>query len=329
MRSKPLLRASSQGKARVAGIVEVGGRVVSGFAEHRMGTYAAALAYRGLFALFPFMLLLVVLVGIFGPPDAFGRLVAEVRAQSVEQVPQQLEPVLEQGREQIQPLEEITGLAQKQANGELLLVGIGIALWSISALASTLADALNTVYGLTETRSWWKAQALSLASGPIVAIVVIVAIVSLVTGSRVIEGVAEASGLRDLYVLLFAWLHYPVALVLLWVALSFVYRYSPAVTLPWRSVWFGAALSELAWAIASVGFSIYLAKFADFGVTYGSLGAAVGLLVYINLSASIVLAGAELNAAMYPSAAHGTLRVPGRDPDDEVPPTEGAKTEDA
>jgi membrane protein len=328
MRSKPLPRASSQGKARVAGIVEVGGRVVSGFAEHRMGTYAAALAYRGLFALFPFMLLLVVLVGIFGPPDAFGRLVAEVRSQSVEQVPQQLEPVLEQGREQIQPLEEITGLAQKQANGELLLVGIGIALWSISALASTLADALNTVYGLTETRSWWKAQALSLASGPIVAIVVIVAIVSLVTGSRVIEGVAEASGLRDLYVLLFAWLHYPVALVLLWVALSFVYRYSPAVTLPWRSVWFGAALSVLAWAIASVGFSIYLAKFADFGVTYGSLGAAVGLLVYINLSASIVLAGAELNAAMHPSAVSAMAQAEQQDPQGDIPTPHDRRTGD-
>ena len=144
--------------------------------------------------------------------------------------------MVEQGREQIQPLEEIARRAQKQANGELLLIGIGVALWSISALASTLADAFNTAYGLTETRRWWKAQALSLASGPIVAIMVIVAIVSLVTGSRVIEGIAEAFGMRDLYVLLCAWLHYPVALLLLWVALSFIYRYSPAVTQPWRSV---------------------------------------------------------------------------------------------
>jgi len=277
--------------------------VAGGYFEHRMATYAAALAYRGLFSLFPFMLLLVVLVGIFGPPDAFGRLLAEVELQSVEQVPKQLEPVVEQGREQIQPLEEIARKAQKQANGELLLIGIGVALWSVSALANTLADALNTVYGLTETRSWWKTQVLSLASGPIVAVVVIVAIVSLVTGSRMIGDLAEAFGFRELYVLLFAWLHYPVALVLLWAALSAIYRYSPAVTQPLRSVMLGAALAVVAWAITSVGFSFYLAKFADFGVTYGSLGAAVGLLVYLNLSASIVLAGAELNAAMHPSAA--------------------------
>ena len=65
----------------------------------------------------------------------------------------------------------------------------------------------------------------------------------------------------------------------------------------------GAALAVFAWAATSVGFSIYLANFATFGLTYGSLGAAVGLLVYLNISASIVLAGAELNAALHPSAA--------------------------
>ena len=75
----------------------------------------------------------------------------------------------------------------------------------------------------------------------------------------------------------------------------------------------GAALAVFAWAAASVGFSIYLANFATFGLTYGSLGAAVGLLVYLNISASIVLAGAELNAALHPAAA-GPERTPADEP---------------
>ena len=308
MRTGSRASPSPSGKAADArGIVGIVKHVAGNFFGHRMATYAAALAYRGLFSLFPFMLLLVVLVSIFGPPNTFGWLVSEIESQSVEQVPRQLEPVIEQGREQIQPLEDIARRAQKQASGELLFIGIAVALWSVSALANTLADAFNTTYGLTETRPWWKAQALSLASGPIVAVVVIVDIASLVTGSRVIEDLAQAFGLRELYVLLFAWLHYPVALVLLWAALSVVYRYSPAVTQPLRSVVLGAALAVVAWAITTVGFSYYLAKFADFGVTYGSLGAAVGLLVYLNLSASIVLAGAELNAAVRPSPAGETI----------------------
>jgi membrane protein len=286
----------------LADVIEVGKRVAGNFAEHRMPTYAAALAYRGLFGLFPFMLLLVVLLGFFGPPDAFGQLVEEAKAQQTGQVPQRLEPVVEQGREQIKPLEDVARRAQKQADGELIFIGIGVALWSVSALASTLADAFNTAYGLVDTRRWWKVQTLSLASGPIVAVVVIVAVVLMLAGTQLVEGVAGVLGLRELLVLLWGWLHYPVALVLLWVALSFVYRYSPAVTQPLRSVWLGAALAVLAWAITSVGFSFYLANFADYGVTYGSLGAAVGLLVYLDLSASIVLAGTELNAALHPSS---------------------------
>jgi membrane protein len=287
-------------------------RVVRNFFDHRMATYAAALAYRGLFALFPFMLIFVVLLGVFGPPDAFGRLVDEIKMQSSEQVPQQLEPVVEQGREQIQPLEGMARRAQREADGELILIGVGVALWSVSALASTLADAFNTAYGVTESRPWWKAQALSLVSGPLVALAVIVAVVLMLTGSRVAEGVAGAFGLRGLVVLLWGWLRYPVALVLLWAALSVVYRYSPAVTQTWGSVIWGAALAVAAWAVTSVGFSIYLATFADYGVTYGSIGAAVGLLLYLDLTASIVLAGAEFNAAT-------TIDPQEADQDSEIP----------
>jgi membrane protein len=287
-------------------------RVVRNFFDHRMATYAAALAYRGLFALFPFMLIFVVLLGVFGPPDAFGRLVDEIKMQSSEQVPQQLEPVVEQGREQIQPLEGMARRAQREADGELILIGVGVALWSVSALASTLADAFNTAYGVTESRPWWKAQALSLVSGPLVALAVIVAVVLMLTGSRVAEGVAGAFGLRELVVLLWGWLRYPVALVLLWAALSVVYRYSPAVTQTWGSVIWGAALAVAAWAVTSVGFSIYLATFADYGVTYGSIGAAVGLLLYLDLTASIVLAGAEFNAAT-------TIDPQEADQDSEIP----------
>ncbi len=291
-------------------------RVVRNFFDHGMPTYAAALAYRGLFGLFPFMLLLVVLLGVFGPTDALGRLIDEIKAQSSEQVPQQLEPVVEQGREQVQPLEDLARRAQREADGELILVGVGVALWSISALASTLADAFNTAYGVTETRPWWKVKALSLISGPLVALAVIVAVVLMLTGSRVAAGVAGAFGLRELFVLLWGWLRYPMALVLLWAALTVIFRYSPTVTQTWGSVIWGAALAVAAWAVASVGFSIYLAKFADYGVTYGSIGAAVGLLFYLDLTASIVLAGAEFNAAT-------TIDPQEADQDREIPPTKG------
>lgn len=307
MRTRPWFPSvAPRGPAGAAGLCAILRRVAAGFVEHRMATFAAALAYRGLFALFPFMLLLVVLVSLFGPPDTFGRLVEEVKAQSSERVPKQLEPVVDRGREQIKLLEDLTRRAERQANGGVLIVAVGVALWSVSSLASTVADAFNTAYGLLETRPWWKIQALSLISGPLVALAVIAAVLLMLSGPQLAEGVAGALGVREAFLFLWGWLRYPVALVLLWVVLSFVYRYSPAVNQPVGSVWLGAAVAVIAWALASVGFSVYLANFADYGVTYGSLGAAVGLLVYLDFSASIVLAGAELNAARLPAGEDRT-----------------------
>lgn len=307
----------------MAGIVELGERLIRNFSEHRMGTYAAALAYRGLFALLPFMLIFVVLVGMLGSPETLDRLVGEAESQSSRQVPRQLQPVVEQGKEQIQPLEELVEQAKKQAQGGFLLFGIALALWSVSALASTLADAFDTAYGVPETRRGWKKLVLSLASGPVIALAVIVAAGLMLTGPQVVERVAEMVGLRDLSVLLWGWLRFPVALVLLGVALSVVYRYGSSARQRYRSVVLGAALAVVAWAIASVGFSVYQANFADYGVTYGSLGAAVGLLFYLYLSASIVLAGAEVNAAIYYSVADRTIQA--EEPDREVSATKDGK----
>jgi membrane protein len=85
--------------------LELGERSIRAFFfEHPMATYAAALAYRGLFGLFPFVLILVVLVGALGFPDFFDRAMDQARAQSSRYVPQQLEPVVEPAREQVKPL---------------------------------------------------------------------------------------------------------------------------------------------------------------------------------------------------------------------------------
>jgi membrane protein len=281
------------------GVIELGERSVRKFVEHRMSTYASALAYRALFGLFPFVLIVVVLVGVLGLPDFIDRAFEQAHSQAQQHVPRQLEPVVQQGREQIQPLERMIEQAEKRAGGELLLFGVGLALWSTSALARTLTEALNAAYETVETRPGWKRFALSWAFGPVLALTVILAVGLMLVGPRLIEGIAELVGLDELFVLLWGWLRFPVALSLLAVVLSLVYRYGPDARLRFRSVSLGAALSVVFWAISSVGFSFYLANFANYGVTYGSLGAAVGLLFYMYLSASVVLLGAEVNAAVY------------------------------
>ena len=290
------MRSVAQEKS---GIIDLGKRSIRAFFfEHPMGTYAAALAYRGLFGLFPFALILVVLVGALGFPDFFDQAMDQARIQSSSYVPQQLEPVVEQAREQVRPLLGMIERAEKQAGGTLLFFGVAVALWSVSAVARTLTEAFNIAYQVAETRRWWKQLVLSLAFGPVLALAVIVSVALMLVGPQLVGSIAALVDLDELFVRLWGWLRFPVALLLLAVVLSVVYRFAPNAKQRFRSVVPGAALSVVLWAISSVGFSFYLANFANYGVTYGSLGAAVGLLFYFYLCASVVLFGAELNAAI-------------------------------
>jgi len=264
-----------------------------------MATYAAALAYRGLFGLFPFVFILVVLVGALGFPDFFDRATAHASNQPYGQVPKQLEPVVEPAREQIQPLLGMLDRAEKRAGSKLLFFGVGVALWSVSAVARTLTEAFNVAYSVGETRRWWRQLAVSLAFGPILALVVIVSVALLLIGPQVVRSIAELVALDELFVRLWGWLRFPVALFLLGAVLTVVYRFGPNARQRFRSVALGAALAVTLWTISSVAFAFYLANFANIGFAYGSIGAAVGLLLYLYLCAAVVLLGAELNAAIY------------------------------
>jgi len=291
------MRGRKQERSRILALGERSVRTF--FFEHPMATYAAALAYRGLFGLFPFVLILVVLVSALGLPDFFDRAMDQASAQSSRYVPHQLEPVVEPAREQVQPLLGMIERAEKRAGGELLFFAVAVALWSVSAVARTLTEAFNIAYQVTETRRWWKQLALSLAFGPVLALVIIVSIALMLIGPQLVGSIAEVVNLDELFVRLWGWLRFPVALLLLAGVLCVVYRFGPNARQRYRSVVPGAALSVVLWAVSSVGFSIYLANFADYGATYGSIGAAVGLLLYLYLCASVVLLGAELNAAIY------------------------------
>src|SRR5687767_409642 len=320
------MRASSPHRT---GIIEVGKRSIRKFFEHPMSTYAAALAYRGLFGLFPFVLILVVLASTLGLADFLKGAIGQASSESSQHVPDQLESVIERGKEQLQPLQRMIEQAEEQAGGELLFFGVALALWSISALAGTLTEAFNAVYEVPETRRWWKVSALSLAFGPILALMVIVSVGLMLIGPQLVERIAALVGLDEVFVSsLWEWLRFPVALTLLAVVLSLVYRFGPDVEQRFQTVVSGAVLAVVLWAISSVGFSFYLANFADYGVTYGSLGAAVGLLFYLYLSASVVLLGAEVNAAIYHSGPDGSVQAEKPGSDHETTDTQSKRVND-
>lgn len=267
-------------------LLDVSKRSIGGFFEHDMSTYAAALAYRALFALFPFLAFLVGLLGFLGVFGFF------------------FDWLIEQARSTLQeqyagPWEQAIRQIQYQPQGELLLSVIVIAAWSGSRGANSLTKALNTVHEVGESRPAWKRLLLQLLFAPGLAIVMILAIALLLIGPRVIEWIVGLVRLDEVFIFLWAWLRLPVALVLLMLAMSIVYWMVPNVDHPFRLITPGAALSVIVWVIASLGFSFYLTNFANYSVTYGSLGVAVALLLYFYISAAVLLLGAEVNAAIY------------------------------
>jgi membrane protein len=281
----------------VRGVVELGKRSIKSYLEHRMATYAEQLSYRGLFGFFPFIILVFALLALLSIDAVFDRLIEAAMGVPPQQIPEPLEPVAEEGRTQAGFLRPLIEQAREQAGGGLLSFGIVISLWSVSAVAFTLTDALNVAYGVEETRSRRKRFAFALVFGPLLALAFIVA--SGLIGPQVAGWFAGLAGLDEAWVALWGWLRFPAALFLLAVVLSVVYRIVPDTDRSFWSATPGALFAVIAWAIASLGFSFYLANFANRGLTYGSLGTAVGLLVYLYLSASVVLLGAEINAAVY------------------------------
>jgi membrane protein len=264
------------------------------FFEHDMPTYAAALAYRALFALFPFLAFLVALLSLLEVSRFFEWLIEGMRSALQGQY--------------ARVAEELIGQIQGQTQGELLVSVIAIATWSVSRGVNSLTKALNVIYGVGESRPTWKRVGLQLFFAPGLAITTIVATALLLIGPRSVEWLAGLGGLDEVFVSLWAWLRLPVALVLLMLAVSLIYWAVPDVNQQFRLITPGAALAVIFWLIASLAFSFYLTNFADYSVIYGSLGAAVALLLYFYISATFLLLGAEVNAAIYPQFSGEPVR---------------------
>lgn len=162
--------------------------------------------------------------------------------------------------------------------------------------ARILTKAMNAVYEIRETRPAWKRICASLALAPALALAGIVAVGLMLVTSRTIVWAASCLGLDGVFVILWSLLRIPIALLLLSLIVSIVYRFAPNKHLTLRSLMPGAILAVVLWALASFAFAFVLPLFPDYGAVYGSLGAAISLLLYLYISSIVVLLGVEVNA---------------------------------
>ena len=271
---------------------QVLGRVYANIAHHHLSVVAAGVAFFGVLAIFPALAALVGLYGLIAdpadviasldeikpllPPDAYGLIESQLQA-LLEVPPQQL------------------GLA--------FIVAILLALWSARAGVSTLVEGLNIVYREIDTRNIVLEFLASLALTALllaVACAALLATVALPALLQVLDVGALGTRLAALGPLLI--LGFAVVFVI-----GALYRYGPHREMA-RKRWvtLGAVAATVAWVLASFLLSFYIANFANFNRTYGSLGAIAALMFWFYVSAFVVLLGAELNAEMELQTARDT-----------------------
>ena len=207
--------------------------------------------------------------------------------------------------------EQVKLVARKSNDtlGGAFLVSLGLALYSANSGIVALFDALNVVYDEKERRS-----PIRLYSTTFVFTLAGVAFtIFALTGVVALPLIFHFVGLPAATETLLAIVRWPVLLVTITFSLAVVYRYGPCRNdARWRWVTWGSAVAALLWMAASMLFSWYVATFDSYNRIYGSLGAVVGFMVWLWISATIVLVGGELNAEMEHQTARDTTQGGGK-----------------
>jgi membrane protein len=274
----------------VSGVQGIGLRrlvteTVLNFVNHDMGTYAAALAFGTALALFPFLIFLLGLLGAVGRADFFDWLLARADLALPGDAVASLEQVIR----------EVRGRDQRG----LLSLGIGLALWAASAGVRSLMTALNAAYDVSESRPPWQVYPLSIIYTIGLAVLIMAATSLLLIGPQAAQWLASRVGLGRVVATLWEWGRWPVAVLLLFLAIATVYYVGPDLEQPFVLVTPGSCLTVAVWLAASFGFSLYVSAFGNYGATYGSLGGMIVLLLYCFISSAVLLLGAALNAVIY------------------------------
>jgi membrane protein len=260
----------------------------------RLPSVAAGVTFYALLAIFPAVGAFVSLYGLFADVGVVREQLNDLAAF----VPREVLTLV--GDQMMQ-------IATKQNAGLSIafVVSLLLSLWTANAGVAALFDGLNVAYDETEKRNFFVRRATTYAFTA-----ALVAFAVLVTGALVAVPIyLRRLGLLDTWLAPFRWV---VLTGLTACAFAVLYRFGPSrEKARWRWVRWGAAIAATAWVAASLGFSWYVNDVAHYDVTYGSLGAAVGFMMWIWVSVMVVLVGAELNAEIeHQTALDSTTGAP-------------------
>jgi membrane protein len=250
--------------------------------EDRLLATAAGVVFYGLLAIFPAVTALVSSYGLFANPSTIGSNL------------QSLALMLPEGTFAVVQDQIARVLAKESGTlGMTFIFGLLMAIWSANAGMKAIFDALNVVYEEREERGFFQLNLTSL----VFTIASLAGILVMIAGVILVPLALRRLGLGDRGQTIVALGRWPAMFLLLMTALAVLYRFGPDLSHPrWRWFSVGAFTATVLWLAGSSLLSWYLSNFGDYSATYGSLGAAIGLMTWMWMSAIIVLCGAELNS---------------------------------
>ena len=256
------------------------------FKEDNLTDWAAALTYYGVLAIFPALLALISIVGLLG--------------QSTTQTLIDNISTVAPGSAKDIVTDAIRNLQSDQgAAGVLFVVGLAGALWSASGYVAAFMRASNSIYDVPEGRPIYKTLPVRVGTTLVLLILLAITAVAVAVTGPVAEQVGKLFGLEQTAVDVWNIAKWPVLLVIVSFMFAFLYWAAPNAKQPgfkWISP--GGLVGVLIWILASAAFAFYVANFASYNETYGSLGGVIVFLVWLWISNIAILLGAEFNAEL-------------------------------
>ncbi|WP_375400564.1 YihY/virulence factor BrkB family protein [uncultured Amnibacterium sp.] len=254
------------------------------FGADKCTDLAASLVYYSVLALFPALLAIVSILGLFGQGKALASQLTQTIMTASPSTAGFIGPVLKE-------------LASSNAAGVTFVIGVLGALWSASGYVGAFGRAMNRIYDIDEGRPVWKLRPTQLGITVVVVLLVVLAALILLLSGPVVQAVGSAIGLGPVVVFIWGIVKWPILLAIVIAAIALLYYFSPNVRQPkfkWTST--GSIIAIVVLAIASVAFVFYLGNFANYNKTYGTLGGIIIFLLWLWIANLSLLFGAEWDA---------------------------------
>ena len=279
-----------------AEVVQAFSRAMREFFRNNGLDAAASLSFFMVLALFPGALVLVSLLALVGASQGATQWILDVMHQALAP---QADGQPGQDASQVLDMAEqlLTGLAAETSGTSLtILAGVLGALWSTSGYVNAFSRSMNRLYKVQEGRPQWKRRPQMLGLTILIMVVMVLSLTLLVTSGSVARAVGNVIGLGEQFVVLLNWIKPPTMFIMALLVVALLYHFTPNVRRP-RFKWFSAGtISALAvLALAVVGFSIYISRFASYSATYGTIGGVIILVIACLISNIALLMGAVVD----------------------------------